>query len=186
MKVRKAIRQMETYSPPLEMRAERDYLLLDFNESTQDPPQVVNQAIADCLAAGRLRKYPSYKGLIDGLSRYVGTPAENLLITNGSDSAIQVIMHALLEDGDEVVFPRPGFAIFRTTALTMGAQIVSPLYREPEMEFPLEEIKAAVTPRTRLIVVINPNNPTGTSPGPGQIEDLLKSFPEICVLVDEA
>jgi histidinol-phosphate aminotransferase len=54
------------------------------------------------------------------------------------------------------------------------------------MGFPFEEVLAAVTPRTRMIVVINPNNPTGTSAAPDQVRTLLERFPDVAVLVDEA
>ena len=186
MKVRKAISDLELYAPPIETRASKDYLLLDFNESTLPPPDSVKTAIHQYVEQGRLRMYPSYGGFMDKLSAYTGVPADHLLITNGSDSAIQVILHALLDPGDEMIFPKPGFAIIESVALTQGARVISPLYEGPEMRFPFEGVRAAVSPRTRLIVVIYPNNPTGTSPEAHQIEALLRDFPAVAVMVDEA
>ncbi|MDH4249327.1 MAG: histidinol-phosphate aminotransferase family protein [Deltaproteobacteria bacterium] len=186
MKVRKAISDLDLYAPPIEQRAQQDYLLLDFNESTQPPSESIKRALAQYAERGRLQMYPSYGGFLEKLAAYTGARTDQLLITNGSDSAIQVILHALLDPGDEMIFPKPGFAVIESCALTQGAKVISPLFEGPEMRFPFEGIKAAVTPRTRVIVVISPNNPTGTSPEPGDIEALLHSFPDVAVMVDEA
>ncbi len=186
MKVRAAIQTMGAYNPPLEGRTERDYLLLDFSESTLPPDAAVTEAIRGFIDAGRLRMYPSYGRFVEKLAGYTGTPPERIIVTNGSDAAIQLITHALLEAGDEMIMAKPGFFVTESCALSCGAQVVSPPYREPDMAFPIEEIVAAVTPRTRLIVVVSPNNPTGTSASLEQIERLLKGHPDIAVLVDEA
>ena len=70
---------------------------------------------------------------------------DQVLPTNGSDSAIQLILHALLEAGDEMIMAKPGFAVILSTALSIGAKVVSPLYK-PDMSFPFEDVQAAVTP----------------------------------------
>src|SRR3989304_2465606 len=85
-----------------------------------------------------------------------------------------------------MILPMPGFFVTELVARCAGAEVVSPRYRGRELAFPFEEVVAAVTPRTRLIVVINPNNPTGTSPTLAQVESLLQSHPDIAVMVDEA
>lgn len=186
MKVRPAIDRMESYHPPLDERAEKDYLLLDFSESTQPPAPGVLAALRAYTDSGRMRMYPSYGDFPALLAGYVGAAPENLILTNGSDSAIQLITHALLEAGDEMIMAKPGFFVIESCARACGAEVVSPLYRGPEMAFPLEEILAAVTPRTRLIVVISPNNPTGTSASPEQIGTILAAHPGVAVMVDEA
>lgn len=186
IKVKEAVQKLEAYHPPLEMRVEKDYLLLDFNESTIPPHQGVTNALKDYLDAGKLRMYPTYGGFLDLLSAYTGIDQEQLILTNGSDSAIQIITQALLGPGDEMIMPAPGFSVIESSALAQGAKVISPPYRGPGMAFPQEEVLAAITPRTRLVVVIHPNNPTGTSPSLDQIEALLQAHPEIPVMVDEA
>jgi histidinol-phosphate aminotransferase len=186
MKVREAVRRMGAYHPPLEMRVERDYLLLDFSESTVPPDPAVLEAMKGFIDSGRVRMYPAYGGFTGRLAAYAGTAPDQVLITNGSDSAIQLITHVLLEPGDEMIMAKPGFYVTESCALSCGAAVVSPLYRGPEMDFPLEEVLAAMTPRTRLIVVVSPNNPTGTSAGLEQIETILAAHPDIAVMVDEA
>ena len=185
MRVRKAVEQMGEYNPPIEMRAQQDYLLLDFSESTIPPSEAVVRAMQDYLKSGRVRMYPAYGDLAVKLAAYVGVGPENLLMTNGSDSAIQLILHAILDPGDEVILPKPYFHVIGATAESIGAHVVSPPYGA-DFAFPFDAVVAAVTPKTRMIVVISPNNPTGTSATQGQIEALLKRYPDLCIFVDEA
>ena len=185
MRVRRAVAEMAEYNPPTEMRAEEDYLLLDFSESTIPPSDAVVRAMQDYVASGRVRMYPAYGTLTGKVAGYVGVRPEQVLIANGSDSAIQLIEHAILDPGDEVVLPKPYFHIIGSTAESIGARVVSPPYR-PDFSYPFDEVVAAVTPRTRMIVVVNPNNPTGTSAPLEQVEALLRRFPGVCVFVDEA
>ncbi len=184
MKVREAISRMGFYDPPLEERG-NGQLLLDFNESTLPPPRGVIATLVRYLEEAGTHQYPSYAPLIGKLSRYAGVDEEQIILTNGSDQAIDVILRALLEPGDEMIFARPGFAMFPQVADTLGVRLVSPSYRE-DMSFPYEEILAAVTPKTRLIALIDPNNPTGTAIGSERIGDIVQRFPDIPVLVDEA
>jgi len=129
--------------------------------------------------------YPAYGDLREKLARYVGVRPEQLLLTNGSDSAIQIILHALLSPGDEIVLPKPFFHVIGATAQSLDAKLVCPPYG-PNFSFPFAEVQAAVTAKTRVIVVVNPNNPTGTSASLEQVEKLLECYPEIAVFVDEA
>ncbi|MCH8888362.1 MAG: aminotransferase class I/II-fold pyridoxal phosphate-dependent enzyme [SAR324 cluster bacterium] len=186
MKVRSAIREMKAYSPPLEGRTEGDFLLLDFSESTLPPPEGVREAIKAFLDGRGVQVYPSYSAFEKQLTAYARVAPGQLIVTNGSDSAIQLITSALLSPGDEMIMAKPGFAVIENCAVSIGAKVVSPLYRPPEMAFPLEDLLAAVTERTALIVIINPNNPTGSLVTVEQIESVLSAFPEVAVMVDEA
>jgi histidinol-phosphate aminotransferase len=176
---------MDQYHPPLEGRTERDYLLLDFSESTQPPSAAVTAAMQAYLASGNVRMYPAEGPLRQKLAAYVGVRPDQVLPTNGSDSAIQLILHALLEAGDEMIMAKPGFAVIASTANSIGAKVVQPLYK-PDMSFPFDDVCAAVTPKTRMIVIVSPNNPTGTSASLEQIEAIVKRFSHIPVYVDEA
>lgn len=185
MKIREAILKLGTYRPPLEERNPQDYLLLDFNESPLPPSPQVQQALMDYIQTGRLQTYPAYGTFLEQLGEYAQVPPQQLILTNGSDQAIDIILRALLNEGDEMVIAQPGFAMFFQVAGTLGTKVISPQY-EADLGFPFAAIVAAVTPQTRLLVVINPNNPTGTSVSQEQIEILLKTFPEIAILIDEA
>lgn len=186
MKVRSAIKELKAYAPPLEGRTEGDFLLLDFSESTLPPPPAVREAMKAYIDGRGVQAYPSYGAFEARLSEYAGVTPGQMIITNGSDSGIQLITGALLSPGDEMIMAKPGFVVIENCALSVGAKVVSPLYRPPEMAFPLEDILAAVTERTALIVIINPNNPTGSLATVEQIEAVLIAHPEVAVMVDEA
>ena len=175
---------MGFYDPPLENRNPEEYILMDFNEPPLPPPPEVVENIAELLK-NRIHAYPIYGDFLEKLGEYVGVPNKSLLLTNGSDQGIDLILRCLLEKGDEVKMAQPGFPMFRQITGTLGCAIDGPQFSR-DFRFPHQELKDSVNSKTRLIVVINPNNPTGTAVSLEQIEDLLKTFPYIPVLVDEA
>ena len=184
IKVRETISRMSHYKPPLENRDPEAFLLMDFNESPLPPPPGVIQKISEFLNS-HVHVYPSYGDFLKELGNYSSVSAENLLLTNGSDQAIDIIMRSLLESGEEAAMVKPGFQMYNQTTSTLGCKLRGPEFPR-DFHFPLKELKESVNTKTRLIILINPNNPTGTSVSLEQIEDLLESFPEIPVLVDEA
>ena len=175
---------MEFYDPPLENRNPDEYILMDFNEAPLPPPLEVVENIAELLK-NRIHTYPIYGDFLEKLGEYVGVPTKNLLLTNGSDQGIDIILRCLLENGDEVKMAQPGFPMFQQITQTLGCTIDGPPFSK-DFRFPHQELKDSVNSNTRLIVVINPNNPTGSEVSLKQIEDLLKTFPDIPILVDEA
>lgn len=185
MKVRKAIARMGFYEPPSEARTGGELLMLDFNESALPPPPEVMEKLARYLRTEGTNRYPDYPRLEEKLGAYCRVGPEGIIVTNGADQALEVVLRAMLDPGDMMVVPSPCFAMIPHIAHTLGAEVLSPAYRE-DMSFPLEEIMAAVTPATRLIVLINPNNPTGTAIPRASIEAILDSFPQVGLLVDEA
>ena len=185
MRIRSAIANMGTYKPPLEGRNPKEYLLMDFNESPEPPPPSVRKALQEYLLEGDLHVYPHYGSFCEELSKYVGVSAEQLLLTNGSDQGIDVVLRCLLEPGTNLVMAMPGFTMFKQTVGTIGADFIEVPY-PADFVFPYEKIRQAVNDQTRIIVVINPNNPTGTSAPLEQVEALLREFPDCAVLVDEA
>ncbi len=76
--------------------------------------------------------------------------------------------------------------MYRFYAEVAGAKIVEVDYEAPTLAFPLERVLAAITPRTRAILIGNPNNPTGTATNLSNIEQILKAAPHAAVLIDEA
>ena len=185
MRIRSAIANMGTYKPPLEGRNPKEYLLMDFNESPEPPPPSVRKALQKYLLEGDLHVYPHYGSFCEELGQYVGVSAEQLLLTNGSDQGIDVVLRCLLEPGTNLVMAMPGFTMFKQSVGTIGADFIEVPY-PADFVFPYEKIRQAVNAQTRIIVVINPNNPTGTSAPLSQVEVLLQDFPDCAVLVDEA
>ena len=185
MRIRSAVSALGTYKPPLEGRNPEEYLLMDFNEFPEPPPPSVRKALQQYMVEGHLQVYPHYGRFTDQLGKYAGVPPEQLLLTNGSDQGIDVVLRSMLEPGTNLVMAMPGFSMFKQTVGTIGADFIEVPYPS-DFQFPFERIRQVVNPQTRIIVVINPNNPTGTSSSPEQVEALLQEFPDCAVLVDEA
>ena len=189
MKVRAAIRAMTPYSPPLDGRDPKDMTLLDFNESVIPPGPEILAAMHRFIDSGRLQVYPEYQHLEQKLSAYHGIEPEQLLLTNGSDQGIDVILRAVLDTGDALVLPKPTFAMFAQVANTIGVDIRSPEYGA-DMSYPEAAVREALAPAggapATALIVVNPNNPTGTQVAPDVLRGLLRDFPETAIIVDEA
>jgi histidinol-phosphate aminotransferase len=119
------------------------------------------------------------------LALFHGLTAEQFVIGNGSNEVIELLGHVFLNPGDEVVMGDPEFVVYRLVALLFGAKPVE----VPLVAFRnnLEGLARAVTPRTKLVIVSTPNNPTGTANTPAELLAFIRALPStvICV-VDEA
>ncbi len=175
---------MAPYSPPTGNRIEK--MRLDFNENTVGCSPVVAQALRDAITEERLSVYPDYSRVKESLAAFFKVAPEELLLTNGTDEAIQVLINTYIDDGDEVILLRPSYAMYRFYAEVAGAKIVEIDYQPPDVEFPLAEILKAISVNTRAVLIANPNNPTGTSIGLEEIERILKKLRHGVVLIDEA
>jgi histidinol-phosphate aminotransferase len=142
-------------------------------------------AIRRFIEEGRLQVYPQYGEFEAKLAAFHGLKPEELIVTNGSDQGIDIALRALLEAGQTMVFPEPSFAMYPQVAGTLEARIVSPPYRS-DMSYPVEAVREALTPDVRVLVVVNPNNPTGSMIAPGELEAILTGHPDLAVIVDEA
>ncbi|CAG1021147.1 partial Histidinol-phosphate aminotransferase, partial [Methylococcales bacterium] len=163
----------------------KKYLRLDLNENTQPLPGHVNAALKRLVDEQSLQMYPNYAHFLPKLSQYANVGVENLVITNGSDQAIHIILTAFLGKGDTMLIVQPEFPIFTQSAQIIGARIMGMPFNQ-DMSFPFEKFYDAITEDIRLIVIINPNNPTGTLVSLEQIEKILSKNPDIPVIVDEA
>lgn len=181
MKALEKIRKMEAYKPPLEQREKFIGLRLDFNERLAPLPQQVTQAIQN-FNPERSLTYPSYGKLCSQIAKYAGVEANQTMITNGSDQGMELIFRTFIADGDQVVIPSPSFAMFYQLAAISGARIVKVQYNK-DGSFPFKEVMA-MSPK--LLIVCNPNNPTGTLLELDKIEQILKQMPKTLVYVDEA
>ncbi|HUP02536.1 MAG TPA: histidinol-phosphate transaminase [Bryobacteraceae bacterium] len=184
MRPRPAVLAMAPYSPPTGLRA--DKLRLDFNENTVGcSPRVVEALITGVTAAG-LTVYPDYADAREAVARYFQVTPDQFTFTNGTDEAIQIFVNTYLDDGQEALLLRPSYAMYRFYCEVAGAKVVEVDYPEPGLEFPLQEVLDAITPATRLVMLSNPNNPTGTGISLMAIERILKRARKAAVLIDEA
>jgi histidinol-phosphate aminotransferase len=178
------IAAMSAYKPPLEGRDPKDHLLLDFNERTIPVSEAIRKALEDFVNSGRLQMYPSYGNITERIADYCGVQSDQVMITNGSDQGIDLIIRSACNTGDEIIIPGPSFAMYTQCAKVENLTIIEPHYTR-DGGYPLAEVLASITDKTRLIVVSNPNNPCGTLVSPQDILALAKAVPEAVILVDE-
>lgn len=178
---RRAVLAMPEYHPPL---AGRDALRLDFNENTFAASPKVIERLRQTTAEG-LTKYPEREGVERIAAKHFGLAADQVLLTNGVDEAIHLVCAAFLEEEDEALIQTPTFFMYEVSAGMMTAH-VKKVQADETLEFPYERFVAAMTPRTKLVVVCSPNNPTGAVVSRAQLLAICAAAPQAVVMVDEA
>lgn len=184
LRPRPAILRMAPYSPPTAGRQGK--LRLDFNENTVGCSPRVVEFLRQRLTEDALAIYPEYGEARAELAAFFGVAPDQLLLTNGTDEAIQLLVNTYVDAGEEVCLLKPSYAMYRFYAEVAGAEIREIPYRADTLAFPLEELLDALSDRTRAVLIANPNNPTGTAIGLEGIERVLEAAPQAAVLVDEA
>ena len=178
---REAVRTLPSYHPPL---AGRDGLRLDFNENTVGCSPRVLERLRQ-LGPEQLARYPE-RGPVEGaVAGMLGVAGEELLLTNGVDEAIHLLCETYLELGDEALIVVPTYSMYRIYMMAAGAKAIS-VPVEENFVFPVDVLCSRVTPRTRLIAIANPNNPTGSVVGSEDLLRIARSASDAAVLVDEA
>src|SRR5579871_468227 len=182
LKPRKPVCEMPEYHSPL-----CDPVLdlrLDMNESTVGcSPRVLEKLRT--LDAKTLALYPSREQGESIVANFLGLNPSEVLLTNGADEAIDLLCRAYLDPEDEIILVTPAFTMYEVFASATGARIV-PVAAEEDLAFPTARVVQAVTPRTRIIVITNPNNPTGLAAERTDILKVIESAPNTAVLLDEA
>jgi histidinol-phosphate aminotransferase len=184
MKPRKAVQEMAPYSPPTGNRY--DKMRLDFNENTVGCSPRLTEFLQRQITPERLAVYPDYRAVKETLANYFRVAPDEFTLTNGTDEAIQVFINTYIDDGDEVLIPRPSYAMYRFYAEVAGAKVREVDYPAPRYEFPIESLLRNITPATRAVCISNPNNPTGTGVPLEVVEQILRAASEAVVLIDEA
>jgi histidinol-phosphate aminotransferase len=172
---------MKEYHPPLGCR---DALRLDFNENTLACSPKVRDVLGK-ISAGALTRYPEREPVEAIVAAHVGVKAEQLALTNGVDEAIHVLFETFLEAGDELLLPVPTYTMYEVYASATDARIVAVQAAE-DLAFPFERLLAAITPRTKIIAIANPNSPVGSVATRAQLLALAERAPHAVLLVDEA
>ncbi len=186
--VRPAIRDIPAYVPgkPPAPRAGVTTYKLSSNENPYPPlPGVVEAAVE---AAGRMNRYPDMgcTELYAALSARLGVPTDHLAAGTGSVAVLYHLLQAFCEAGDEVVHAWRSFEAYPIAVAVPGAVSVQvPLTADARHD--LDAMAAAVTRRTKVVIVCSPNNPTGPAVGPEELEAFLAKVPShVLVVLDEA
>jgi len=169
---------------------EREYgisnsIKLASNENAWGPSPKAVAAIEETLSG--LHRYPDGSSfyLTEALARWLGSGMDEIVLGNGSNEVIEFLIKAFVRTGDEVITSHPSFLMYQKFVQVRGGKnTVLPL---KDMEHDLDAIVEAVSDRTRLIFLDNPNNPCGTFFSGQRFENFLHRLPESVILVlDEA
>lgn len=183
--VRSTLTPVKGYTPGASLLSDRPIIRLDWNES----PFPLTPKAQDTLINFTLgHRYPDYRQtpLREALATYVDFDPERIVPGAGLDDVFATLASIFVEPGAEVIIAEPTFGVYRSLFSMFGAAIINiPLTPEPDFLLDTGALLAAVTENTRLIILCNPNNPTGNLIPRELIETIVDNVP--CpVAIDEA
>ena len=163
-------------------------LKLASNENQYGCSPKALEAMGKAVAEANIYPDPFCIGLRRKLGRKFGfdDSGDNVIISAGASGILLLLGEVFVCDGDEVVFCEPTFGAYASAATrNNGKAVACPL--TPDQKFDLEAMKAAVTDRTKLVFICNPNNPTGTAVDSSELRAFIRSMPKhVITVVDEA
>ena len=191
MKVPDYVAGLKPYVPgkPIE-ELEREYgiigaVKLASNENPIGPSPKAVEAITGVL--GDLHRYPDAANhrLSRRLAEKLHVSVDQIVIGNGSNEIIELLVRTFLREGDEVIMPDPSFLMYEIMVQAGGGRPVKVALKDRVID--LEGMACALSPKTRLVFVNNPNNPTGTIVSKDEFEGFLAQVPnDVIVVMDEA
>lgn len=176
-----AVKSIEETAQELGMHPS-DIVKLDQNEN----PYGTSLRVFDTLATyDHFHQYPDADQRIarERIAAYTGAQADRIMIGNGSDELIDMLVLATIDPGDEVIIPMPTFGVYATRPPLLGG-IVKTVDRKADFDLNVDAILNAVTDRTKIIFLAHPNNPTGNLVTNQQLVRVLRTG--ALVVVDEA
>jgi histidinol-phosphate aminotransferase len=181
--IRSAVARMRPYHPPLEGRT--DKVRLDFNENPLGCSPAVLRALAN-LTSAAISSYPEQETVRRQIAKHFRVRPEELLLTNGTDEALSLVVNTFVEPRNVVLLVEPTFAMYRFYSELAGARIRAPRY-DASMQFPMTEVlKALRSTQPRVFFLANPNSPTGHLLPLHELRKLLKAARRTMIVVDEA
>jgi histidinol-phosphate aminotransferase len=189
---RKGIADIKAYVPgkPMEdvMRefGLTEVVKLASNENPLGPSPKAVEAIRAALDSLNIYPDGACLALTQKLAAKLNVDPDGIIFANGEDNIITLISKTFLNEGEEMIMADPSFSSFEISARAMGAKVIMVPVR-PDFTTDLNAILAAVTEKTKLIYLCNPNNPTGTISTSTEVEKFLDKLPDHVVLIfDEA
>jgi histidinol-phosphate aminotransferase len=162
-----------------------DAIKLASNENPLPPSDRVQQAIIAAL--GHLNRYPDGSGfyLRQAVAKKHGFTPDQVMLGNGSNDLIELVVRAFMRAGDEAVVPHPSFVVYPMMVQAVGGIRVMVMLRDYRLD--LEAMARAITPQTKMVFIANPNNPTATMVTADEVEHFMARVPERTIVVfDEA
>ena len=162
-----------------------DVIKLASNENPLPPSERVLKAITEALA--HVHRYPDGSGyyLRQALGRRFGLSADHMILGNGSNDLIELLVRAFVRVGEEVVIPHPSFVVYPMIVQAVGGIRVVVTLKDYRLD--LDAMARAITPMTKMVFIPNPNNPTGTIVTADELEHFMGRVPDrVIVVFDEA
>jgi len=187
MEISKLVREDIQNLVPYEPHPYSDVIKLDANENPHVFPCSVLQEIISGLAGEMFTRYPDPQGedLKGGIARLTGTCSDNIVLGNGSDELIQLILQTFGGPGKRVIIPAPTFSMYRIHGQITGTEPVE-VPRDGQFGIVLEDmLREMKHPATRVTFIATPNNPTGNSVPANLIKKMVEEVSSL-VVVDEA
>jgi histidinol-phosphate aminotransferase len=181
---RRGVLDIAAYIPGDDRSPAAKVFKLSSNETPLGPSPLAVEAYRQ--NADRLHVYPqgSSRMLRDALAAAYGLNPERIVCGNGSDELLTLLAQTYLSPGDEAIYTQHGFLVYKIAILASGATPIVAAEREETAD--VDAILAAVTPRTRLVYLANPNNPTGTYLPHDEVKRLHAGLPGNVLLVLDA
>lgn len=179
---KKAVADLVSYRPEVKAAPAGRQIRLSVNEGALGPSPKAQAALASI--AGSLHRYPAQinADLVDAIAARFALKPELILPSNGSDELIGLLATAYLNDGDEAIYTQYGFLVFPQSIRIAGGVPIR-VDDGPDLTVSIDNIIDAVTEKTRLIFLANPNNPTGTMVTKAEVERLIASVPPSVIIV---
>ena len=182
IKPKKSIEKLEEYNQ--QKLSRNSFVRMDFNENTVGCSEKVVKAIRK-LDRGYFSIYPEYIGLNKNVASYCKAKENEIIVTNGSDAALKLIIDSFVNKNEESIILNPSFAMLEIFLKIAGAKIKKINYND-NFTFPAGKLLKTITKKTRIILLCNPNNPTGTLISRNNIIKILNKAKNSAVVIDEA
>jgi histidinol-phosphate aminotransferase len=184
-KIKSHLGSVHRTTPSTQSRSE--YLRLDMNENPVGLPEGFVREALSGIESGYLASYPEYSTLTKKIAEHNGIDPENICVSNGSDGAIKYLFDAYVLPGDKALLTEPTFAMYPVYCKMFGAEPVLFPYND-DFTFSVDRFIDKISSSFSLVVLVNPNNPTGTALEPEQIERVVQRCleHEVLLVMDEA
>ena len=164
-----------------------NYYRYDMNENPEGLPKEFVETVLKEITPEFLSIYPEPDRFLNKYSNYIGVKYENVLATNGSDMAIRYLLETFGEKGKEVVTVAPSFEMYWVNCSILGLKHV-PVSYEKDLTIDINKIVEAITENTRIVVLLNPNNPIGNVYTENELKIVVEKAKSVgaVVIIDEA
>ncbi len=183
MKIKKSIREVDSYHlPPVKYT-----IKLDQNENPHEPPEALKKELYELIASRPWSRYPPLetRELREALSRYTGVDPDGIVVGNGSNEIIQAIFMAVVSPGSKIVIPLPTFYIYHLIGKMMESEVIEVPLREDYTYDAKSFRDACISKGADIVIIVNPNNPTGCLFDRELIIEILEQTDGL-IVIDEA